>query len=85
MKLPLIKHILSFIEHNDEDYIQETIDVLEHITEFDNIKDDELDAFGECISNLYGALEVNKSISQDGLSKKDALNLFMKRVQSSID
>jgi len=85
MKLPLIKHIGKFIADNDEDYIIETIEVLEHITEFDGLKDDELDVLGECLSNLYGAIEVQKSIIEEGISQKDALNGFMKRVQSSID
>ena len=85
MKLPLIKHIGKFIADNDEDYIIETIEVLEHITEFDGLKDDELDVLGECLSNLYGAIEVQKSIMEEGISQKDALNGFMKRVQSSID
>jgi hypothetical protein len=85
MKLPLIKHIGKFIADNDEDYILETIEVLEHITEFDGLKDDELDVLGECLSNLYGAIEVQKSIMKEGISQKDALNGFMKRVQSSID
>ena len=85
MKLPLIKHIGKFIADNDEDYILETIEVLEHISEFDGLKDDELDVLGECLSNLYGAIEVQKSIIEEGISQKDALNGFMKRVQSSID
>ena len=85
MKLPLIKHIGKFIADNDEDYILETIEVLEHITEFDGLKDDELDVLGECLSNLYGAIEVQKSIMEEGISQKDALNGFMKRVQGSID
>ena len=85
MKLPLIKHIGKFIADNDEDYILETIEVLEHITEFDGLKDDELDVLGECLSNLYGAIEVQKSIMKEGISQKDALNGFMKRVQGSID
>tara|TARA_B100001093_G_C26049423_1_gene685714 strand:- start:58 stop:315 length:258 start_codon:yes stop_codon:yes gene_type:complete len=85
MKLPLIKHLGKFIEDNDEDYILETIEVLEHISEFDGLKDNELDVLGECLSNLYGAIEVQKSIIEEGISKKDALNGFMKRVQGSID
>jgi hypothetical protein len=85
MKLPLIKHIGKFIADNDEDYILETIEVLEHISEFDGLKDDELDVIGECLSNLYGAIEVQKSIIEEGISQKDALNGFMKRVQGSID
>ncbi len=84
MRLPLIKHISQFIEKNDEDFIEETIEVLEHLTEFDGLKDEELDTLGELISNMYGTLEVEK-LAQGGLSKKEALNSFMKRVQNSID
>ena len=84
MRLPLIKHISQFIEENDQDFVEETLEVLEHLTEFDGLKDEELDSLGEIISNMYGALEVEK-LAQDGLSRKDALNSFMKRVQNSID
>jgi hypothetical protein len=35
------------------------------------------------ISNMYGAIEVQKEISA-GVAKKDALNGFMKRVLGSI-
>ena len=84
MRLPLIKHISQFIEENDQDFVEETLEVLEHLTEFDGLKDEELDTLGEIISNMYGALEVEK-LAQDGLSRKEALNSFMKRVQNSID
>ena len=84
MRLPLIKHISQFIEDNDQDFIEETLEVLEHLTEFDGLKDEELDSLGEIISNMYGAHEVEK-LAQDGLSRKEALNSFMKRVQNSID
>lgn len=84
MRLPLIKHISQFIEENDQDFVEETLEVLEHLTEFDGLKDEELDSIGEIISNMYGALEVEK-LAQDGLSRKEALNSFMKRVQNSID
>ena len=84
MRLPLINHISQFIEDNDQDFIEETLEVLEHLTEFDGLKDEELDSLGEIISNMYGALEVEK-LAQDGLSRKEALNSFMKRVQNSID
>ncbi|MDG1237374.1 MAG: hypothetical protein P8Q16_03445 [Flavobacteriales bacterium] len=84
MRLPLIKHIVQFIEENDSDYIQETISVLENLTENSNIKDDEMDVIGEILSNLYGATEVSNAIER-GASKKVALNDFMKRVQGSID
>ena len=84
MKLPVIKHLTNFIEDNDEDFIVETIETLEHITEIPSLKDEELDVIGELLSNLYGALEVQKSI-KEGTSKKDALNAFMERVMGSID
>ena len=84
MKLPVIKHLISFIEENDEDYLLETIDTLEALTEIPSLKDEELDVLGELISNLYGAVEVNKMI-KEGTSKKEALNAFMQRVLGSID
>ncbi|MNT97053.1 hypothetical protein D3C72_2392820 [compost metagenome] len=48
------------------------------------LKDEELDVIGELISNLYGAVEVDKLI-KEGNTKKDALNMFMKRVLGAID
>ena len=84
MRLPLIKHIVDFIEQNDADYIEETISVLEYLTESSNIRDEEIDAIGELLSNLYGAIEVQKEID-GGTERKEALNAFMKRVQGSID
>ncbi len=84
MRLPLIKHLTDFIEKNDQDYVLETLETLEFLTESDNIKDEELDVLGELISNLYGAIEVHDMI-QSGKSKKEALNDFMKRVLGSID
>jgi hypothetical protein len=84
MKLPVIKHLTQFIEENDQDYIVETIEVLEALTEVSSLKDEELDVIGELISNMYGALEVHQSIKA-GVDKKEALNNFMKRVLGSID
>jgi hypothetical protein len=84
MKLPVIKHLTQFIEDNDPDYLVETIEVLEALTEVSSLKDEELDVIGELISNMYGALEVHKSI-QNGMDKKEALNGFMQRVLGSID
>ncbi len=83
MKLPVIKHLTEFIEQNDVDYVLETIETLEALTEAP-LKDEELDVLGELISNLYGAVEVDKLI-KEGNSKKDALNMFMKRVLGTID
>jgi hypothetical protein len=39
---------------------------------------------GELISNMYGALEVDKMV-KGGTPKKEALNTFMKRVLGAID
>jgi hypothetical protein len=84
MKLPVIKHLVSFIEENDQDFLIETVETLEHLTEVPSLKDEELDVIGELISNMYGALEVHKDI-KSGTVKKEALNSFMQRVMGSID
>ncbi len=84
MRLPVIKHVVAFIEQNDEDYVNETIETLEHLIEAPGISDEELDAIGEILSNLYGALDVSREI-KEGKSSRDALNEFMKRVTGSID
>lgn len=84
MKLPIIKHLTEFIEQNDQDYILETIETLESLTEVPSLKDEELDVIGELISNLYGAVEVDKLV-KTGIDRKEALNMFMKRVLGSID
>lgn len=84
MKLPVIKHLTNFIEENDQDYIIETIETLEALTEVPSLKDEELDVIGELISNMYGAVEVDKMV-KEGTPKKEALNKFMQRVLGSID
>jgi hypothetical protein len=84
MRLPIIKHVLAFIEENDEDWVKETIELLENMTEIASLKDEELEVMGELLSNLYGTLEVNQMI-KGGMEKKDAMNTFMKRVTGSID
>ena len=53
MRLPVIKHLVEFIEQNDEDYINETMETLEHLIEAPGIKDEELDVIGELLSNLW--------------------------------
>ena len=84
MRLPLIKHITKFIQENDEDYILETLEVLENLSESENLKEEEINVIAELLSNLSGAIEVYNSIS-NGESERDALNNFMKRVQGAID
>jgi hypothetical protein len=84
MRLPIIKHIVEFIEKNDEDYVVESMDLLEDLIEAKGIKDEELEVIGELLSNFSGAIEVHKDI-RSGTDKKEALNGFMKRVMGSID
>ena len=84
MRLPVIKHIVQFIENNDQDYVTETIETLENLIECEQLKDEELDVIGELLSNFYGAIEVDELIKQ-GTPQKEALNTFMKRVVGSID
>nr|WP_155601163.1 hypothetical protein [Zobellia amurskyensis] len=74
----------NFIAENDEDYVVETIETLEALTEVSSLKDEELDVIGELISNMYGALEVQKGI-KEGKPQKEALNEFMQRVMGAID
>ena len=81
MRLPVIKHLNNLIDEYDKDYIQETLLVLESIIDARGIKEEELDVIGELISNLEGSLEVKKLIDK-GMSQKEALNTFMKRVTS---
>lgn len=84
MKLPVIKHINKFIEEKDEDFVSESIEFLENLTESRGIKDEELDVIGELLSNMYGAIEVRKMMNE-GMTERDALNSFMQRVVGSID
>ncbi|WP_315013357.1 DUF6952 family protein [Capnocytophaga leadbetteri] len=84
MRLPVIKHIVQFIETNDQDYVNETVETLENLIECEQLKDEELDVIGELLSNFYGAIEVDNMI-KGGTPQKEALNSFMKRVVGSID
>lgn len=84
MRLPLIKHIVEFVEEHDQDWVIETIQLLEHICEERGMKDEELEIIGELLSNMYGSLEVHREM-KSGIMKKEALNGFMKRVMSSIN
>jgi hypothetical protein len=85
MKLPIIKHLTQFIAENDRDFVLETIETLESLTEVSTLKDEELDVIGELISNMYGAIEVDKLVKEQGMTTKDALNAFMQRVLGAID
>ena len=81
MRLPIVKHLSNLIDEYDKDYVEETLLVLEKLIDARGIKEEELDVIGEIMSNLEGSLEVKKLIDE-GMSQKDALNTFMKRVTS---
>jgi hypothetical protein len=84
MKLPLIR---TLSEKFDEDYLLETVEVLEVISEIPSLKDEEMEVIGELISNTLGAIEVI-TIIRDSKGTKDAKAAsaeFMKRVLGSID
>jgi hypothetical protein len=82
MRLPIIKHL---VERFDEDYMEETIMVLESLIDAKGIKDDELDVIGELISNIEGAKAVRLDMRNNNTEMKLALNTFMKRVMGAID
>lgn len=81
MRLPIVKHLSNLIDEYDKDYVEETLLVLEKLIDARGIKEEELDVIGELMSNLEGSLEVKKLIDK-GMSQKEALNTFMKRVTS---
>jgi len=84
MKLPVIKHLAHFAFKKDEDFLIETAETLENLTECEGLSDGDIDAIGEVLSNLYGAIEVVAEV-HNGVPEKAALNAFMKRVVGAID
>jgi len=81
MKLPIIKHLQK---NNEAEKLQHTMDVLESFSEHRSVKEEEMDVVGELITNISGAIEMDKMV-KDGMSEKDAANTFAKRVLGSID
>ena len=81
MKLPVIKQIQQSCTIEE---IEIAIKVLEATSEAASLKEEEMNVIGELISNMCGAIEVQTKIAE-GLSERDALNGFMKKVLGSID
>ena len=77
MKLPIIRKISEYWLTE----INNSIKVLETITDSRGVTENELDVMGEILSNLYGAQNVRESIMK-GSKRTDALNNFMQRVTS---
>ena len=84
MRLPIIKHLVTN-ESLDKSQIETTVEVLIELSEARGIKDEEMDAIGELVSNCEGAIAVMDDIAENGTPMKDALNGFMKRVIGSTD
>lgn len=82
MRLPIIKQLVESGEF-DEDYMEESVEVLLSISEARGVKDEEMEVIGELISNISGAQEVMREIKK-GTPQKEALNGFMKRVVGAI-
>jgi hypothetical protein len=70
MRLPIIKNLVEFIEQNDEDFVLEAIEVLESVSQAKGLKDEELNTIGELLSNMYGAVEVDKEIKKGSSQKR---------------
>lgn len=81
MKLPVIRHLQR---NNTVGELEQTVKVLESFSEYQGIKDEEMDVIGELITNLCGAVEVHKMI-ESGVPERDAANNFVKKVLGSID
>jgi hypothetical protein len=84
MRLPIIKHLVTN-DSLDKSQVETTVKVLIELSEARGIKDDEMDAIGELVSNCEGAIAVMEDIAENGTPMKDALNGFMKRVMGSTD
>lgn len=81
MKLPVIRHLQK---NNDVEKLENTIEVLESFTEHRLCTEEDMNVVGELLTNLCGAVEVNKMI-EEGMAERDAANTFAQRVMGSID
>ena len=81
MKLPIIR---QFYQNQTPENLEATLEVLESFSEFRSVSEEDLNAAGELITNICGALEVHANVN-NGMSEKDALNSFAQKVMGSID
>ncbi len=85
MKLPIIRSLTEKAETDGSAKgLEHAAEVIEILSVNSAFKEAELDVLGEVLSNLLGAVEVYK-LTEQGSSKSEALNHFMKRVMGSID
>ncbi|KIA88055.1 DUF6952 family protein [Kaistella jeonii] len=81
MKLPVIR---QFYQTQTVENLEKTLEVLEAFSEFRGTTEEDLNVTGELITNICGALEVHANVAS-GISERDALNGFAKKVLGSID
>ena len=81
MKLPVIRHLQK---NHDQEALENTLEVLESFCDHRSVTEEEMDVVGELISNICGAMEVQKLIDE-GMPERDAANNFMQKVLGSID
>lgn len=81
MKLPVIRHLHK---NHEQEKLEHTLEVLESFSEHRTVSEQEMDVVGELISNICGALEVQKMVD-NGMTERDAANNFMQKVIGSID
>jgi len=84
MRLPVIKAVASDDSITEQE-LNDTVRVLEIISESRGTKSEELDVIGELISNIEGAKIVIDDHRHYGTPLKEALNKFMKRVINSVN
>jgi len=84
MRLPVIKAVASDDSITEQE-LNNTVRVLEIISESRGTKSEELDVIGELISNIEGAKIVIDDHRHYGTPLKEALNKFMKRVINSVN
>lgn len=75
MRLPVIRKLLNCTQEE----LSSTLSVLDIVCDSRGIKEEELEVIGELLSNISGAIEVHSMINE-GISERDALNGFMKKV-----
>jgi hypothetical protein len=83
MRLKILKHLLDS-DLFSEDEINKTADVINEISNIDELNQNTKDTLISFMSDLYGYLELKKMVS-DGMSKEEAINSFAKRVINTLN
>lgn len=81
MKLPIIRQAFR---NADAQQLENTLVVLEAISEARGINEEEMTVIGELITNICGAMEVHEMVNK-GMRESEALNTFAQKVMGSVD